>query len=320
VIDRDTSAPVAGAQVILMPAGPIIAVTGPPPAGTTGEDGQFRFDAVAPGTYRLQVSRPGLAPVLNPFEQPAIVVTAGQTTRAADVPLQKGGAITGRVVDARGEPVPEMLVRLEPTTRSTPPLVSQPGRTNDIGEFRVAGVAPGSYYLVAAPQPSMPFASVPPTSPRGFIPTFYPAALEQSAAQPIDLSAGQTMSGLELTMQTGRLFRVSGIVVDEAGTPVADANVTAMRQPGSASVGPAAMARTGANGSFLLAGIQAGTYRLAAMRMRVVTSATSGGSIVSGLSFSTFDAATGAPPRFETITVTDADVTGVTVTAPAPRP
>ena len=74
-----------------------------------------------------------------------LVPGAGQTVAGPDLRLTKGGAISGRILDARGEPTPEVMVTAvrKPTgdsgRRGAFALPEgQPGQTNDIGSGSTA--------------------------------------------------------------------------------------------------------------------------------------------------------------------------------------
>ena len=173
VIDGGTQAPIAGARVILLPApiarpaGPMV---GPPAQAVTGDDGMYTFSGVPEGRYRVQVQKIGFAP---PTDTPLLQVGAGQALAGPDLRLTKGGAISGRVLDARGEPMAEVMVTAvrKPTGgsgrgRGAPALpAGQPGQTNDIGEFRISGLPAGDYYVAASPRPMIPLGQSSP-SPR----------------------------------------------------------------------------------------------------------------------------------------------------------
>jgi hypothetical protein len=68
-------------------------------------------------------------------------------------------AIVGRVTDAAGRPVAEVLVTAlasrtwRGTTRLAPVDVRLGSRTNERGEFRLDGLSFGEFYLVAFPRP-----------------------------------------------------------------------------------------------------------------------------------------------------------------------
>src|SRR5207237_735894 len=122
VLDQTSRMPLAGARLTLVsiripargaqPAPPITFVPGPPPQAASDADGQFVFDGIAAGRYLLSVQKPGYAPLDGTpgNASSTINLTAGQTISGVDVVLQKGAVIAGRLLDVRGEPLPEMSV------------------------------------------------------------------------------------------------------------------------------------------------------------------------------------------------------------------
>jgi hypothetical protein len=96
-------------------------------------------------------------------------------------------------------------------------------------------------------------------------PTFYPGATDQAAAQPIAVAAGAEVGNISFTMQSAPAFRVSGIVVDENGDPVADAMVMMTGDPrGGIFMGPAGSGQSRSDGRFTIGEVPAGSYRLTA--------------------------------------------------------
>ena len=91
-------------------------------------------------------------------------------------------------------------------------------RTNDLGEFRMAGLASGVYIIVASVQRGGPFEAVQ-TGTTTFSPTYFPGTLDQNAARVMTLAPGQTATGVEFAIVTVAAFRVSGIAVDQTGRP-----------------------------------------------------------------------------------------------------
>lgn len=295
VVDLETSGPIEGAQVVLVSVGSPGLM---PLTSQSDARGGFQFDAVAPGRYRLQASKVGLATVLDASPGAVITVAGDETVTVRDLVLRRGGVIAGRVVDARGEPVPELMVTAEPVSRDRPTAVATPVQTNDLGEFRLAGVPPGDMLVIVRPRP-IPFGG--PTGSTGYLATYYPGTAERARAVPVTIAAGQSVQGLDVTIQRGSLFTVSGVVVSEAGAPIGDVMVTLAPDGGSA--GGVGLTRVDAQGTFTLRGVQAGSYRLMAMRLTITTAPGGAASVA-------FGDPSGAPP-VTTVTVTDANVTGV---------
>ena len=253
-----------------MPTGPF----GMPPQAVTDQDGRFVFDKLAPGDYHINTQKSGFAPPNEPGRAPITHVAAGQTVQI-DVHLQKGGVIAGKLLEASGEPMTEASVmamrriNIGPsgtTPRLMPAPMQGPQQTNDLGEFRITGLAPGEYIVAATPRGGFGFggpAVAPSTTGMAATTTYYPGTVDQVAAHTVTVAAGQTVDNISFSMQSVPAFQVSGRVVDENGAPVAGAMVMLMGDPrGGAFMGPAGTARTGDDGRFTLAAVPSGTYRV----------------------------------------------------------
>jgi Carboxypeptidase regulatory-like domain len=337
VIDGGTQAPIAGARVILLPAPlarPAGPMGGPPAQAVTGDDGVYTFTGVPEGRYRVQVQKIGFAP---PTDTPMFEVTAGQTLAGPDLRLTKGGAMSGRVLDARGEPMAEVMVTAlrKPTGGSGRGRgayglpVGQPGQTNDIGEFRIAGLPAGDYYVAASPRPMMPLGqSSPSPSPSGgttLATTYYPGTSTMEGAQVITVAAGQTIGSLEFTMLSAVGYSITGVVVDETNKLVGGAMVILMPTQ-LVGLGVRGYARTLADGTFRINGVTPGAYRLNASVPVTFSSGggTVGGSVggavtsgSGGIAGSSVSSSSG-PSSMLQVTVGDADVTGVTLVVRKP--
>jgi protocatechuate 3,4-dioxygenase beta subunit len=334
--------PVNGARITLIPTTRPTAPFGPPPQATTDQDGRFGFDRVAPGTYRVDAQKTGLAAVES-SRVPTVTVGAGQSIDNISLQLQKGAAITGKVFDPSGEPLSDarvVVLRRMPMpagpARGLPALprlipVPSPGtQTNDLGEYRISGLAAGEYFVAVSPRSIALFGTAG-SSPvrdqkaaRTTLPTtYYPGTIDQAAAQPIAVAAGAEVGNIFLTMRPVPAFRVSGVVVDEDGKPVGDAMVMLMGDPRSgALMGPVGNSTSRADGSFDIDDVPAGSYRANASIMMRMTESGRGGGIGGGaVSWSsTSTSGAGAMPQPVEIVVADADVMGVRVVVRRPNP
>jgi protocatechuate 3,4-dioxygenase beta subunit len=328
VLEDGSNKPVVGARILLFPQGgrPFV---GPPPQSTTDADGAFTFAALAPGDYRLDVQKNGYVPwgIPQPGMRSAVPplfhVEAGRPT-IADLHLQKGGVVAGRILDANGEPLADArVVALHRVTLGNMPsrLVQAPGQgqqTNDIGEFRVAGLAPGQYFIAATPRMMSPFgasgvAPPPTTGARTtIVTTYYPGTIDPDGAQAITVAAGETVNGIQFTMQFAPAFRVSGIVVDESGQPISDAMVMLMGDPRSGPMfGPAGSARSESGGRFVINNVVAGSYRINASVPVMMNGGTG------GISAGVVGGNASTPPA--EVVVADTDVSGVRVVTRRPQ-
>ena len=251
-----------------------------PKTATTDAQGAFAFTALPAGTYRL-MANPGQysaqylsmsfggkksnGPFSADIGQP-IQLGDGQAFEKAMIALPRGSVITGRVTDEMGE----SLARVQVYTLFYPQGSSRGQRsgggdsTDDLGQFRLYGLTPGDYAVVAEARPNtFVQPNAPPESEEdrvGFMTSFYPGAADEAGAQRVRVRAGGEAPGIEIRVVSGRLFRVSGTVTDSKGQ--------AGRVSGSLSKGMGNGAQssfgfsTDEQGRFQMKNIPPGNYRL----------------------------------------------------------
>jgi hypothetical protein len=338
VVADGTNAPIAGARVLVFPAGRRTGPMGPPPQATTDQDGRFALSNLAPGEYSLDVQKTGFVPLNGPMTRPRTFAVAAGQVLSLDLHLQRGGVISGRVLDGTGEPLTEarvMAMRRMPAPtnaggqpRLVPAPMQGPQQTNDLGEFRVAGLAPGEY-VIAATRNGFPAFGGPGVPPRSsgsgahttMVTTFYPGTADQAGAQMVTVAAGTEAGNIVFTMQSAPAFRVSGIVVDEAGAPIENAMVMLMSDPRNGPMmGPTGNGRSDVNGRFAIDEVPAGTYRANASVMMSIRSGSGGIGAVSTGYTSFSSGPIGGVAQSAEIIVADADVKGVRVVTRRPNP
>ena len=193
---------------------------------TTDAEGRYEFKDLPAGGYSLHVSK---APyITGPVDPQAvnlkmIELKSGETLDRVDFTLLRGGVITGRVVDEFGEPlsgldVSARRVQTIAGRRQLMPFGPQ-GSTNDIGEFRIFGLEPGQYAVLAVWRRMGPGD---PTSPdrNGYAATYFPGTTNEAEAQRFTVAAGQTISDLAMALSPIKTARVEGTVVDVDGRPM----------------------------------------------------------------------------------------------------
>jgi hypothetical protein len=300
VLEDGTGTPIEGAQVTVMPvrstSSPVPVFTSDPPLSVrTDQNGRFAIRGLEPGRYRVAAQKSGYAMAFGPGAATSIELAAGGEA-VASLSLQRGVAIVGRVINEAGEPVINgrvMAMRqlnssFASQSRSAPGGIVPAGpgaQTNDLGEFRLFGLPAGEYYLQAMPGPE--FGRALPTS-RTLVATFFPDASEPGNAQTVVVGAGQTSDAIVIRMKDAPAFQVSGIVLDEAGRPVANAMV---RLDPDVQTGRLyhfwglSTTRTNASGAFSINNVTSASYTLIVIPPLMTTSgsdspASGGGSVV----------------------------------------
>ena len=266
------------------------AMTMTPRRATTDVDGQFEFANLPAGTYRVTASpaqyasqylsmsygatRP-MGPYWPELGQP-IELKEGQSLDKVNIALPRGAIITGRVLDENGEP----LARVQVYTLGFPPGVSRGQRygggmsTDDLGQFRLWGLSPGEYVVVADARGNT---FVPPNAPPeteeervGYVTTYYPGTSDEGGAQRVRVKGSEETQGIDIRVGQARLYHVSGFVVDSKGSPLAGANGQLMRRGSAAGGQPGFFAMADAKGQFQMRNVPPGDYRLVFRQQQMV--------------------------------------------------
>jgi hypothetical protein len=183
----------------------------------TAQDGSYRF-TLPPGKYRVGAEKHGFRTLVGYFS-PKEVTAGDEPVRGFDLELRPLGVVSGVVLDADGDPVPNMTVSLLSSYTSNG--VTQinraiGGTTDDLGRFRVTLVNPGAYFLRAGYEPVRFLgdrAGPNLNEVRGAsaqthdIPVYYPDAADIKNAKPIEVSY-TPIEGLVLRMSRAKTFRI----------------------------------------------------------------------------------------------------------------
>jgi len=308
VVVAGSTSPVAGADVMLVQvrSGPAMPqpMPGAPLRRTTDDAGRFVFEEIPAGDYLVRASKAGFfedGPAFTAAARPTTPVAIAGAVDLGDLPLARGGAIAGRVLDSTGEPVAgAQVVAMHRVPRHDPredtPSWFPAGameHTNDLGEFRLFGVPPGECLVAAAPARSPAGATTAATIETT---TFAPGTIDPRAAARVTVASGDTVNGIEIRLVGVPAFQVSGIVVDQAGRPIANATVHLMAVDRARMIGGLmGDVPTDRDGRFAIAGIVAGTYHIfASVRMETWS-------------------AGAAPPPQQDVVVIDSNVSGVRI-------
>ena len=121
----------------------------------TNARGEFGFENLAPGAYRLETLKPGWA--LEEYVGDSRSRSIGGCRQVLAMAREQQGSVRGRVQAAPGQGLVRALVKLV----SIVPQLDAPGKIFDtVGSFQIAHVEPGDYVLAInpenTPQPSNP--------------------------------------------------------------------------------------------------------------------------------------------------------------------
>jgi protocatechuate 3,4-dioxygenase beta subunit len=247
---------------------------GPPASARSDGQGRYEITGLAAGSFRVRVSRQGYPPVQYGQSRAlqsgrAISMRAGQRTGNIDVTLTRGGVVTGRIVDAAGEPVEGVQMQAwEARVCSGRTVVSASASNNrdrlsdDRGEFRLYGLLPAMYFVTAVEHATPNGSRRDDGAP---IPVYFPGRTNVAEATTIQVSGFDDLGLADLIFDPISGTRVSGLATDSAGRPLAGSAMltTSLRsgapltQPKVVSIRP--------DGSFEFAAVAPGDYVVQAL-------------------------------------------------------
>jgi len=267
----------------------------------TDQDGRFTFDGVTTGRYLVRATKVGWVPAYygspRPGRPPGVRVAIDRNAKVElEIPMTPGSVLAGRVVDPQGRPMPRLgpwllesrMVgdqRMISRTRLPQTVGWFERSTNDLGEFRLFGLPPGTYYLAVSPTMSagtrlttdaeVRWAMQPPGADRdgppplgtiaGYARVYYPGTSDPDAAVGITVGPGEVREGLEIRLEYSPVGRVDGVVLHADGTPPAGARVTLEpREPRVNLEGSGRTASVDAQGRFFFNAVPPDAYRLSA--------------------------------------------------------
>ena len=213
----------------------------------SGSDGRFEF-RVPPGRYRLTVEV-GEQFYSQPDATSGIDVRVTEATPCApiEIDVRSNGRVRGRLIDQAGRAVPFLNIDLAKGYRSEP---NARVITDADGRFRFERLAPGDYELGL---------------------TFRRYGRDKDFAIPLRPGAARFEVGLEADIDAGTIALpegvvirpVSGVVVDETGTPISNAEVRVETTGRTLGVSSEPV-RTDAQGRFLISVVAGRVHELVA--------------------------------------------------------
>jgi hypothetical protein len=192
----------------------------------TDGSGGFVIENLDPGPYSLSAERNGFVRQQYGARGPdrpgsPVVLSAGQHTRDLVFRLLPQGVIAGHILDEDGEPVERAQIRVMRyrfVGGRKQMSTSGNASTDDLGEYRVFGLAAGKYYLSATYHQRNVIGAEDRTPPsaaeEGYAPTYFPGTKDPAGAGAIDVSPGAVLSGVDVTLRKTRTLRIRGRVVN----------------------------------------------------------------------------------------------------------
>lgn len=277
-----------------------------PRSTMTDDAGRFVIGGLPDGRYTLTAKKPAHLTSAYGARRPqrpgtSVVLGAGQHLENLEWSLPRGAVLAGRLTLEGGEPVTDTTVIAVPERLATAGGLLAgdeiPFQTDDTGAYRIYGLSPGRYLIMAVPVfgrgellrrtdsdydeavrtrqqttqvtpgalPAAPPAK--PEQPVGFAPVYFPGTVSLSDAVYLPVAAGDVKEGLDFTVAPVPIATVRGTLIGVDGQPTAAATIsTEVVSPAlPIAAGMAARAnRPNARGEFTLFNMAPGLYRIRA--------------------------------------------------------
>ena len=184
-------------------------------------EGRFRVSSLRAGKYKVSLKLPD---TLTTWRHEQEITVADRGCAGVGWYVTDNGRVSGRVINADGEPVARIHVSLVYADADNKDR-DKSDRTDNDGQFTFSAIQRGRYLIAINhtryPEPNDPTMAYPVT--------FYPGVVDQAHAQAITVGAGEKLTNLEVRIPSKRPASIlSGTVVWSDGSPVAKAQLTVM--------------------------------------------------------------------------------------------
>jgi hypothetical protein len=188
-----------------------------------------------------------------------------------DFSLPRMSVITGRVLDETGDPIAGVTVmalrsRYWEGQRQLVPTGQGFVQTDDTGQYRILGLAPGTYYVSATTRETWAVTQDGVTRTMGFAPTYFPGVTSTADARRVTVGLGQEAANTDLSLIPGRAAAISGTAFDSQGRPFGRSVSLReeIRGENFARFGGNMSGAVAADGSFTIRNVPPGEYKLVA--------------------------------------------------------
>lgn len=244
-------------------------------------DGVYTFPSVTPGTYFVRAEHPGyiarsFARSGNGEAADTITVNPGQSVSQIDVRLLSSGVISGTVYDEDNQPLEGAQVaaiRMRYARGgSQQELPMRNVTSDDLGDFRLFGLAPGSYFVRVVNNNGNQT-----TGGQGYRAAYYPGTATLESAQRVKVTAGAETSGIRFSVAPQTLYTITGSITDSSESPGPKRYIV-MAIPVSHYGGEYSPSMSQASeGAFRIRGVPSGDYLLNATAIQTGPNAQNGG-------------------------------------------
>jgi protocatechuate 3,4-dioxygenase beta subunit len=234
---------------------------------TADQEGRFEFASLPAGPFQIVATKVGYStPGVEAFATTPlnsgirVNLADGEIHERADITLAPWGTLSGRILDELGEPlqgasVQMLQVRYQAGRRRLVGAGGAARLTDDLGRYRIFGLAPGRY-IVSATVGGVGTADLP-----DYTRSYFPGTPNAGEAQFVSMALSQENSGIDFSMSRARTARISGMLLNAAGEPSTTGSVRLLPSQRSGSVTSVAVgARLMSGGKFEFPNVTPGQY------------------------------------------------------------
>lgn len=222
VLNSLTGQPVRKVNLVMLP---FRGGAGRNTGSVTDAEGRFEIAGIEPGSYRLIARRDGFViheyGAKGPGKPPeTLTLGPGDEKRGLVIRLTPFGAIAGRILDQDGDPIQMLQVNAMVygyTSSGRRLMLKSSTTTNDLGEYRMFGLDPGRYYVMVRPNAVRGLGGDRADDEGSYIASYYPGTADANGAALLDLTGGQQLRGIDMTLRKTRAARIRGRVIKAAG-------------------------------------------------------------------------------------------------------
>jgi len=257
-VTSDSGHPLVGARVTIRQ------VDGPAGAAatrvtTTERDGQFKVGTIPDASYIVSASLPGYFTSREPAD--ASKVKRYRAGESANIVLAKGGVITGTITTVTATPLVATNVRAikvsEPDGRPVVAKFSMERQSDDRGIYRIYGLEPGNYIVVAGVDSERGV-----NQNRNQSPTYYPSET-RSTAREIRIEPGAENTDIDIVVWNDTGHNISGNIRAHLNNAVAvAASVGLFEATTGLSVYESSLLINKESKGFVIPGVRNGEYEL----------------------------------------------------------
>lgn len=307
VLCADTRRPARGALILVLP---VPSTDGKIGAGTPSQaftrvasDGTYTAAHLAPGEYSVLALLPGYLSPINDMDAGDLNDSTPQKTRALmlrfgtvtvtgreavrrDLSLERGAAVSGRVLYTDGSPASQVTIAVDdvnanaaaqkspmdgfdPRVVMSTMFMHQSLGTDDQGRFRIAGLKPGTYRVAAVEAAENPLNGA---NAEGFgvmmgmgsprdVHIYSGDTLHKKSAKTYELRTGDEVTGVDITIPDVAFHRVLGHLTSKDGRDMTTATLTLTDTADDTLIFNALV---DTSGSFAFGSVPSGTYTLSA--------------------------------------------------------